>query len=485
MQQFNFKMIASLIGTLLMIVALMMLLSLVWAFYYGEEWAPLLTSAGITFASGLGLYLLNFRNKDKDVRKRDGFLIVALGWISMSLFGSLPYIISGEIPHIIDAVFETVSGITTTGATILTDIEIMPKYLLFWRSMTHWLGGMGIIVLTIAILPILGVGGMQLFVAEAPGVTPDKLHPRITETAKRLWLVYFLLTASEAILLKVAGMGGFDAINHAMATMATGGFSTKNASIAYYTAPAIHYIIMVFMFLAGVNFTLLYFGLTGRLKNLFRNEEFRVYGINILILSLVTMAGLILTQGIEAEVAFRNGFFQVISIITTTGFITDNYLLWPNFLMVLIFVLFFSGGSTGSTSGGLKMMRLIVLIKNSWLELKRQIHPSAIVPVRFNGNAVPQNITNTIAAFVLIYLIIFFLGSLVMSAIGLDFMSATGAVAATLGNIGPGIGSVGPVDNFAHIPAGGKVFLSFLMLMGRLELFTILILFMPYFWRNS
>lgn len=485
MQQFNFKMIARLIGTLLMIVSLMMLVSLVWAFYYDEDWRPLLTSSGITFSCGIGLYLLNTNNSNKDVRKRDGFLIVALGWISMSVFGSLPYLISGTIPDLVDAVFETVSGITTTGATILTDIEIMPRCLLFWRSMTHWLGGMGIIVLTVAILPLLGVGGMQLFVAEAPGVTPDKLHPRITETAKRLWLIYFLLTASEAILLKVAGMGGFDAINHAMATMATGGFSTKNASIAYFTSPAIHYIIIVFMFLAGVNFTLLYFGFTGRVRTLLKNEEFKVYAINILILSVITALGLIFIQGTDVELAIRNGFFQIVSIITTTGFISDNYLLWPNFLMVLIFVLFFSGGSTGSTAGGIKMMRIIVLIKNSFLELKRQLHPNAVVPVRFNGMAVPQNITNTVAAFVLIYLIIFFLGSLVMSAMGLDFMSATGSVAATLGNIGPGIGSVGPVDNFAHIPPGGKVFLSFLMLLGRLELFTILILFMPYFWRNS
>ncbi|MGB0176071.1 MAG: TrkH family potassium uptake protein, partial [Owenweeksia sp.] len=283
MQQFNFKMIAQLIGTLLMIVSLMMLVSLVWAFYYGEDWTPLLASAGITFGCGIGLYFLNTKNSNKEVRRRDGFLIVALGWLSMSLFGSLPYLISGTIPGVIDAVFETVSGITTTGATILTDIEVMPKCLLFWRSMTHWLGGMGIIVLTIAILPLLGVGGMQLFLAEAPGVTPDKLHPRITETAKRLWLIYFLLTASEAILLKIAGMGGFDAINHAMATMATGGFSTKNASIAFYTAPAIHYIIIVFMFLAGVNFTLLYFGFTGRVKTLLKNEEFRVYALNMLI----------------------------------------------------------------------------------------------------------------------------------------------------------------------------------------------------------
>ncbi len=484
MRLFNFKMIASLTGTLLMIVAMMMGLSIIWAFYYGESWIPLASSAGITFIVGFGLRLINRGNTNRDVRKRDGFLIVTIGWVAMALVGSMPYMISGYIPGFIEAFFETMSGFTTTGATILTDIESLPKYLLFWRSMTHWIGGMGIIVLTVAILPLLGVGGMQLFVAEAPGVTPDKLHPRITETAKRLWLIYFALTAVETALLDFAGMSFFDAVNHAMATMATGGFSTKNMSVAHWTTPSIHYIITIFMFLAGVNFTLLYFGFTGKVRQLLRNEEFRVYALNMIVIGLFVSFGLWAFNNTDLELAFRHGFFQVVSIITTTGFITDNYLLWPNFLMFLIFVLFFSGGSTGSTAGGIKMMRVIVLIKNSFLELRRQLHPTAVIPVRFNGQAVPQNITYTIAAFVLSYLIIFFLGSLVMSMIGLDFMSATGAVTATLGNIGPGIGSVGPVDNFAHIPPEGKMFLSFLMLLGRLELFTVLMLFMPHFWRN-
>jgi trk system potassium uptake protein TrkH len=484
MQGFNLKIIAAITGTLLLLVGSMMALSLVWAFVYDEAWTPLGISAAITLGSGALLRLLNRNNKNKEVKKRDGFLIVAFGWIGMSLFGSLPYIISGEIPSFINALFETISGFSTTGATILTDIEVMPKCLLFWRSMTHWLGGMGIIVLTVAILPLLGVGGMQLFVAESPGVTPDKLSPRITETAKRLWLIYFVLTGLECLLLWGAGMTFFDAINHAMATMATGGFSTKNASIAFYTQPAIHYIIIVFMFLAGINFTLLYLGFTGRFKNLLHNEEFRKYAINILIVGGFVSLGLIFFNDYLPEKGIRNAFFQVISLITTTGFVTDNYSLWPNFLSFILFILLFTGGSTGSTSGGIKMMRLIVLIKNSFLELRRQLHPNAILPVRLNGKAVPQDITNNIAGFVLIYLIIFFLGSLVMSMMGLDFMTATGSVAATLGNIGPGIGNVGPVDNFSAIPAGGKLFLSFLMLLGRLELFTILVLFTPHFWRN-
>ncbi len=484
MRLFNPRMTGALIGALLMIVAGMMLINVAVAVFYQEDWQSLLLSSGITFATGGLLYLLNLKNTNKEVRKRDGFLIVTLGWIAMSIMGSLPYALTGSIEGIVDAIFETVSGFTTTGATIMTDIEAQPKSILFWRSMTHWIGGMGIIVLTVAILPLLGVGGMQLFVAEAPGVTPDKLHPRITGTAKRLWIIYVALTSLEAIALFIAGMDGFDAINHAMATMATGGFSTKNASIAYYSSPAIHYIIILFMFLAGVNFTMLYFGFTGRFRQLKANEEFRVYTWNTLIFSTIVALVLIFFQGLPGEESIRNALFTVVSITTTTGFITDNYLLWPNFLIFLVFVLFFSGGSTGSTSGGMKIMRHIILIKNSFLELKRQIHPNAIIPVRFNGKAVPQSITNTVAAFILIWLIVFFVGAFVMSMFGLDFMSAVGSVTATLGNIGPGLGSVGPVDNFAHIPPGGKLFLSFLMLLGRLELFTVLILFMPYFWQR-
>ncbi len=487
MHHFNFRMVAALLGTLFMLVSGLMLTGVIWCFVYDEPWMPITLSAGITFLLGVFLRALNYRGntrRENDVRKRDGFLIVTFGWLFMSVVGSLPFLLSGTIPHPVDAFFETMSGFTTTGATILTDIESMPRNLLYWRSLTHWIGGMGIIVLTVAILPLLGIGGMQLFVAEAPGVSPDKLHPRITETAKRLWIIYFILTLAQTTFLRIGGMSFFDAINHAFATMATGGFSTRNASIAAFNSPFIEYTIILFMFLAGINFTLMYLGFSGKPKQLLRNEEFRVYSLIILLSGIAISLGLYLSTSIPLESAIRNGFFQVVSIVTTTGFITDDYELWPTFLLFGIFILFFAGGSAGSTAGGIKVMRHIVLIRNSVLELKRQLHPSAIIPVRYNGKAVPQHITYTIAAFVLIYLIIFFLGSLVMALIGLDFESAMGATIATLGNIGPGIGTVGAVDNFAHIPYAGKAFLSFLMLLGRLELFTVLILFMPHFWRN-
>lgn len=385
-------MIAALLGTLLLIVGGMMLTSIIWCFVYDESWHPFAWSAGITILFGIGLRLFNRKNPNREVRKRDGYLIVALGWLCMALFGSLPYLFSGVIPDITNAFFETMSGFTTTGATILTDIEAQPKSVLYWRSLTHWIGGMGIIVLTIAILPLLGVGGMQLFVAESPGVTPDKLHPRITETAKRLWIIYFLLTLIETTLLHFGGMTMFDAINHAMATMATGGFSTQNASIAAYNSPFIQYVIIIFMFFAGINFTLVFMGFTGKVGYLIKNEEFRIYALLILIASIAIGTGLIVFQNTTIETGFRNALFQVVSIVTTTGFVTDDYEAWPSYLTFLLFILFFTGGSTGSTAGGIKIMRHIVLIKNSFLELKRQLHPSAVIPVRFNGKSVQQSI---------------------------------------------------------------------------------------------
>ncbi len=485
--KFNYQIILSFLGLLLVLNGAFMLLSLPFSFYYEEQsWVGILISGLITITVGVVARLSTRKNKNKDIKKREGYLIVTLGWLCMALFGALPYVLSGSIPGFTNAFFETMSGYTTTGATIIIDIEAMPKGLLFWRSLTHWIGGMGIIVLTVAILPLLGIGGMQLFVAEAPGPTHDKLHPRITETAKRLWLIYVILTVAELVLLMLAGMNFFDAINHAMATMATGGFSTKNLSVAYYNdSPVIQYIIVFFMFLAGTNFTLTYFGFKGKFSKIINNEEFKTYLFLVLLLSVITSIVIFVNTDNSLEKAFRDGIFQVVSIVTTTGFVTADYTGWAEFTTILFFILFFTGASAGSTSGGIKIVRLLILVKNSILEIKRQIHPSAVIPVRFNKRAVSQSISYNISAFILIYIIIFFLGSLVMSLAGLDFNSSLGAVAATLGNIGPGIGSVGPVNNFAHISLFGQWFLSFLMLLGRLELFTVLILFSPYFWSKS
>jgi len=482
----NFKIVISILGMLIMLDGAFMLLCLPISLYYNDgDWYALLTSGLITLTIGFMARMLFRQNKGNPLRKREGYLIVTMGWVFMSLFGTLPYLFSGAIPSFTNAFFETLSGFSTTGATILTDIESINKGILFWRSLTQWIGGMGIIVLTVAILPILGIGGMELFVAEAPGISPDKLKPRITDTAKRLWFIYLGLTALEFLLLWIGGMSFYDAVNHALTTMATGGFSTKNASIAYFDSPFLQYVIIIFMFLAGTNFTLTYFGLHGQLKKVWGNEEFRYY------LKFTIFFGLLITCVVYSvtdqsmERSFRDGLFQLVSIVTTTGYITTDYTAWTPFLTVVFFMLMFIGGSAGSTAGGVKVVRHVVLLKNSILELRRQVHPRAILPVRLNKKAVLPETTFNILAFMIIYLMIFVGGSVIMSMFGLDFMTAIGAVATCLGNIGPGIGNVGPVDNFASIPMAGKWMLSLFMLLGRLELFTVLILFTPYYWGKN
>jgi len=447
----------------------------------GGFW-PLITGATIALITGVLGWLLTF-HVSKSVTKKEGYLVVSLSWVIISFFGSLPFYLSGYFPSFADAFFETISGFSTTGASILTDIESLPKGLLFWRALTHWIGGMGIIVLSLAILPLLGIGGMQLFAAESPGPTFDKIHPKVKETAKRLWGIYVLLTFVEMAMLMLGKMPFFDAICHSFATMATGGFSTQNASMANYSS-YIQYIVILFMILAGTNFSLHFYLLSGKASKVFKNEEFRMYIGIIFFSALIIGVGLITQLGLEAEQAFRDALFQVVSIVTTTGFITTDYLLWPPVFWLILFMLFFVGGSAGSTGGGVKVTRILLLVKNSLLELKRLVHPNAIIPVRLNQKPVPQNIVFVVISFFLIYLTIFSFGVLILVAMGIDFISAVGASASSLGNIGPALGSVGPVENYAHMPDAAKWFLSFLMLLGRLELFTILIIFSPTFWRK-
>ncbi len=483
---FNYRVIINILGILLMLNAVFMLTCIMVSFIYleGDSFA-LMLAASITGASGALMFFTTKKTENKQLSKRDGYMVVTLGWLTMSFFGCLPYIFSGAIPNLTDAFFETISGFSTTGASILTDIESVNKGILFWRSLTQWIGGMGIIVLTVAILPILGIGGMQLFVAEAPGISPDKLQPRIKETAKRLWFIYLGITVGEALLLFAGGMTFYDAVNHALTTVSTGGFSTKNNSIAFYESPFIHYVITLFMFLGGTNFTMTYFGLHGKFLKVIKNEEFQYYLITCLV-AAVSVAAVLFGLGIEdAESAIRISLFQVVSVVTTTGFITADYTGWTSFVTVLFFMLMFVGASAGSTAGGVKIVRHIVLIKNSILELKRQLHPNAVIPVRFNGKALSRDITFNILAFIMIYIFSFAFGSIVMSILGLDFETAMGSVATCLGNIGPGIGHVGPADNFSAIPSEGKWVLAFMMLLGRLELFTVLMLFTPYFYKNN
>lgn len=446
----------------------------------------------------IGVFTMVFtKNHRKVMSKREGYIVVTFGWLVMALSGTIPYVITESIPSFTNAFFETMSGFTTTGASILNDIESVPKGVLFWRSLTHWIGGMGIIVLAVAILPLLGIGGMQLFAAEAPGPSTDKLHPRITDTAKRLWLIYFGYTAAETILLSAAGMSFFDAINHAMCTLSTGGFSTKNASISYWNnQPIIQYIIIVFMFLAGTNFVLSYFAFKGKIQKIIRDEEFKLYFKFIVIFTLIAAVIIYFRADIsassiahpmvwgEAESAFRHGLFQVLAIVTTTGFVTADFTMWTPFLMVFFFGLMFLGGSAGSTSGGVKVVRHLILIKNGFLEFKRTLHPNAVLPVRYNKKSISGNIVFNILAFFILYMLSFIIGALVFSMLQLDFVSAIGLAASTLGNVGPALGDFGPVNNYSALPNIGKWWCSFLMLIGRLELFTVLILFTPFFWRN-
>jgi len=492
----NGKIIMHLMGLLLLCNgAFMLVAALVSGLYKDGVTIEITMAAIVTMLVGL-VAMFFTRDHKKEVKPKEGYIIVTFGWLVMSASGMLPYLFTGAIPDITNAFFETISGYTTTGASILNDIESLPKGLLFWRSLTHWIGGMGIIVLAIAILPLLGIGGMQLFAAEAPGPSADKLHPRITDTAKRLWLIYVGYTLAETLLLKLAGMDFFDAMNHAMATLSTGGFSTKNNSLAYWNdQPLIQYIVTLFMFLAGSNFVLSYFAFKGKIQKVLKDEEFKFYTGFIISFSIVAAlviyfqaqpqvsASLPMVFG-YGESAIRHALFQVLAVVTTTGFVTADFTGWTPFLTIFFFGLMFLGGSAGSTAGGIKVMRHLLIIKNGLLEFKRTLHSNAIIPVRYNNKTVPESIVYNIIGFFVLYMLLFIIGALVLAFMGLDFESAIGGAATSLGNVGPGLGSLNPLSNFNDLPALGKWWCGFLMLLGRLELFTVLILFSPYFWRK-
>ncbi|WP_072764532.1 TrkH family potassium uptake protein [Arenibacter nanhaiticus] len=493
----NLKIIFHLMGLLLLCNGFFMIIAAIVSGIYDDGVTLDISLAGIITMLIGTVSMFYTRTHKKEVKRREGYIIVTFGWLVMSASGMLPYLFSGAIPGVTNAFFETISGYTTTGASIVDDIEALPEGILFWRSLTHWIGGMGIIVLAIAILPLLGIGGMQLFAAEAPGPSTDKLHPRITDTAKRLWLIYFGYTVAETLLLKLAGMSFFDAINHSLATLSTGGFSTKNLSMAYWNdQPLIQYIVILFMFLAGSNFVLSYYAFKGKIQKVLFDEEFKMYSIFIISFSLIAALVVYLKANVpmsdfhpmvfgEAESAFRHSLFQVVSVITTTGFVTADFTSWAPFLTVLFFGLMFLGGSAGSTSGGIKVMRHLLIIRNGLLEFKRTLHNNAIIPVRYNNKTVDEHIVYNIIGFFVLYMLLFIIGSLGLGALGLDFTSAIGGAASSLGNVGPALGSLNPVSNYNSLPELGKWWCGFLMLLGRLELFTVLILCTPYFWKTS
>ncbi len=482
----NYKLIIRLIGTLLLVEGIGMLVAMLLSAFSegeGDDVEAFAVSSFICILPGLISYFFTAKH-NSNLSRREGFFAVTFGWLTISFFGSLPYVLSGYIPGLTDAFFETMSGFTTTGASIVNNIESFPRGLLFWRAMTHWLGGMGIIVLALSFLPAFGIGGMQLYNAESPGLAVDKVSPRLHQTARRIWLVYVLFTALEIILLMFGGMPWFDSICHSFATMATGGFSTKQASIGFWPSPYIQYVIALFMIIAGTNFSLTFLAATGKPLKLLRDEEFRYYILFIIGFTVIISVGLLFSTDKGVEETFRNSLFTVASIITTTGFVTADYLLWAPVLTMLVFALFFFGGSTGSTGGGIKIMRIVILLKNSYYELRRMIHPHAVIPVRFNKHSIDQKIVNNILAFFMFYVCIFFFSSIIFMTFVPDMVTSMGAVASCLGNIGPGLGTVGPVFTYSHVPDVGKWFLAFLMMIGRLELFTVLVILTPSFWKE-
>jgi trk system potassium uptake protein TrkH len=482
----NFKLICRIIAILLLILSAFMGTGVIVALVYHEHEVirafllPMAVAAGVS-----ALFLIISRKESTTLAARDGFLVVVLSWLSASVLGAFPLYLSGEVPTFADALFEIVSGFTTTGATILTDIEALPKALLFWRSLTHWLGGMGIIVLTVAILPILGIGGLQLIKAEAPGPTVDKITPKITDTAKILWMIYVTLSVSETVLLLIGGMNLFDALTHTFGTMPTGGFSPKSASIGHYDSAFIHVVVTVFMVLAGVNFLLYYKLLLGRGKTLTLDSEFRSY-IAIFLGGTVVVGFALYGNGVYESIGetARYAGFQVAAILTTTGYVTTDFSLWPPFAKVALFVLMFTGGSSGSTAGGIKVVRIITLLKQAVTEMKYLLHPRGIFTTRLSGSAVGKNIVYSIAGFVFLYMVLVLLTALVVATGGYGIVTSLSTALATVGNIGPGFGLVGPAENYAFFPLWIKLYLSLVMITGRLEVFTVLVLFTPRFWRR-
>jgi len=468
------------------IVSLSMVLPLGWSLWDGSSDGKaflLSISAGLIFSAVL---FMAGKNADyNDIGVKDGFLVVSLSWIFASLIGALPFYISGTIPTFAGAFFESASGFTTTGASVLSDIEAVPRGILFWRSLTHWLGGMGIIVLSLAILPFLGVGGMELFKAEVPGPIPEKITPRIQQTALYLWGVYAFLTVAETVLLLLGGMNLFESLTHTFGTVATGGFSPLNRSVGQYGSAYFDWIITVFMFLSGVNFVLHYRLLRGHFRPLARDDEFRTYLWIVLFCIAVISADLLFRGNYDSIAeALRYSAFQVVSIITTTGFATADFELWPSFTQLILLLLMFAGACAGSTGGGMKILRLLILSRHTRAELKRVLHPHAVISVKVGGKVIDTRIQSSVTSFLILYVAVFIAGVFFMTSLGMDMESAMSGVAASLGNVGPGLGSLGPMDNYSAVPEAGKWLFSLLMLMGRLELYTVLLLFFPGTWRK-
>ena len=475
-------MIYRIMGFLLLIeTAMLMCCGGVSLFYKEDDLNSFLLSSAITAFVGVIMLAIG-RGAEKSLNRRDGYVIVSVAWIAFSFFGMLPYYIGGYIPSVTDAFFETMSGFSSTGATIMNNIESMPHGILFWRAMTQWIGGLGIVFFTIAVLPIFGMGGIQVFAAEASGPTHDKVHPRI---AKWIWGIYAGMTGTLIILLVFGGMGLFDSICHAFTTTSTGGFSTKQTSIEYYHSPYIDYVISVFMFLSGVNFTLLLLMFNGKIKKFIHDAELKFYFMSVAFFTVFIAVWLYQTSSMGAEEAFRKSLFQVISLQTSTGFATADYMLWPSILWGCLLIVMIMGACAGSTTGGIKCIRMVILFKVAKNEFKHILHPNAVLPVRVNKQVISPSIQSTVLAFTFLYAIIAIISILVMMGFGVGFLESIGTVISSIGNMGPGLGTCGPAFSWSELPDAAKWLLSFLMLLGRLELFTVLLLFSSDFWKRN
>jgi len=483
----NGRLIGKILSIVLLITAAAMVLPAVFGVLYRETRAAAAFLGTAAVAALLGLLGIGtMKPKTKIIRIREGLLIATLTWVLVSLAGAVPFALSGAIPNYSDAFFESMSGITTTGATILDDVENLPRAVLFWRSLLHWLGGMGILVFAIALLPSLGIGGTQLMAAESTGPTKDKLTAKQSETAKLLYTIYIGLTALECVLLLAGGMNLFDALNHALSTMGTGGFSTRNASIAAFGSAYIEWIVTLFMLLAGVRFPVYFYLIRRSFREIRQDAELRTY-LAIWSIATFLIFAVLLLSGMygDAGTAIRISAFQVASIMSTTGFGITDYELWPSAARMILFALFFVGGCAGSTAGGVKVIRVIAFFKIIRRGLTEKLHPNAVVPIKIGGKPVAASAVSSIATFLLMYILLCIAGGFVVSFTGVSIETALSASMSALGNVGPGFGAVGPVCTYAFFPAWTKIFLAILMLVGRLELFTVMTLFLPNFWNPN
>ena len=486
------KPLLNILGALLSIIGMTMVVPIFISLAYGEsDLNGLLYSALICLGVGSPIWLMT--RHQRPLTNRDGYAIVTFSWIITAAAGALPFYFSGAIPNITDAFFESMSGVTTTGASIIGNtmtlpnlpngIESLPHGILFWRSFIQWIGGMGIVVFYIAILPLLGVGGVQLFKAEVPGPVADKITPRVRETAKILWMVYLGFTAVQILLLHINGMPWFDSICHSFTTMPTGGYSTKNASIGYYDSMAIQYIIIFFMFLAGINFSLHFHAIMGNMKSYFRDKEFLTYFGIIIVAGFLIFLSISVGGNEWTEKHFRDSLFQTVSILTGTGYCTADYELWTYFAQFMLLFMMFIGGMGGSTTGGMKIVRIMLLFKYAAKETRRMLHLKAIIPIRIGSRYISEDVIRNTLGFFLFYISFFIVTTMVLTTMNIDLESAIGASASAIGNIGPSLGAFGPTDNYALLPAFGKWLLSFCMLLGRLEIFTVMVLFSRTFWK--